>query len=220
MKHLLPEQVQKLVGAADGDRNKLLFTLLFEHGMRISECLALVKGSMQRGGYLRVKARKKGKHTDEKMNPQTIALWERVTEHLCPNVMLFPFSRQWASELFHAACDKARIELQPRQGVHSLRHSLGHAMLDGGAPLPCIQKALRHRSLSSTSVYLEADASAVDVWRSKATAAPAPVLHVHGTVAVPTLAAVMAEIARLTSLALAMQSAPESEVAPAEERNT
>jgi integrase len=211
MKHLLPEQVQRLIGAADGDRNKLLFTLLFEHGMRISECLALVKGSMQRGGYLRVKARKKGRHTDEKMNQQTIALWERVTEHLCPNVMLFPFSRQWASELFHAACDKARIELQPRQGVHSLRHSLGHAMLDGGAPLPCIQKALRHRSLSSTSVYLEADASAVDVWRSKATAAPT-VLHVHGTVAVPpmSLAAIRDEIARLSALALSMQqSAPE-----------
>jgi site-specific recombinase XerD len=175
--------------------------------MRISECLALVKGSMQRGGYLRVKARKKGRHSDEKMNPQTIALWERVAEHLCPNVMLFPFSRQWASELFHAACDKAHIELQPRQGVHSLRHSLGHAMLDGGAPLPCIQKALRHRSLSSTSVYLEADASAVDVWRSKATAAP-PVLHVHGTVAPPmSLAAIRDEIARLSALALAMQSA-------------
>jgi integrase len=209
MKHLLPEQVQQLVGAADGDRNKLLFTLLFEHGMRISECLALVKGSMQRGGYLRVRAKKKGRHTDEKMNAQTIALWERVTEHLCPNVMLFPFSRQWASELFHGACDKARIELQPRQGVHSLRHSLGHAMLDGGAPLPCIQKALRHRSLSSTSVYLEADASAVDVWRAKATAASTPVLHIHGTVAEPpmSLAAIRAEMERLAALALTMQTA-------------
>ena len=97
MKHLSVEAVGRLIEAADGDRNKLLFKLLFEHGLRISECLALTKGSMQRGGYLRVRARKKGKHTDEKMNPMTLALWNRVTEHLCPGTMVFPFSRQWAS---------------------------------------------------------------------------------------------------------------------------
>jgi len=216
MKHLLPEQVQKLVGAADGDRNKLLFTLLFEHGMRISECLALVKGSMQRGGYLRVQARKKGRHTDEKMNQQTIALWERVTEHLCPNVMLFPFSRQWSDTLFHRYCDKAGIELPPRCGVHSLRHGLGHAMLASGSSLPEIQKALRHRSLQSTSVYLEADAADTDRARAKAIAGA--VIHIHGTVEVPeplSLAAIRAEIERLAALALTMQPAQAPvEVAP------
>jgi len=199
MKHLLPEQVQKLIEAVDGERNKLLFTMLFEHGLRISEALALTKASVQRGGYLRVRARKKGKHTDEKINPATLALWNRVTEHICPGTMVFPFSRQWASELFHCACEKAGIELQPRQGVHSLRHSLGHAMLDAGAPLPVVQKSLRHRSLSSTSVYLEADGRDVDSWRAKATA---------GTPAPPpkSLAEVQREIARLSKLALSMQA--------------
>jgi integrase len=206
VKHLSVEAVGRLIEAADGDRNKLLFKLLFEHGLRISECLALTKGSMQRGGYLRVRARKKGKHTDEKMNPMTLALWNRVTEHLCPGTMVFPFSRQWASELFHHACDKAGIELQPRQGVHSLRHSLGHAMLDAGAPLPVVQKSLRHRSLSSTSVYLEADAACVDVWRSKA---------VVGQVAQPaasvSLAEIQAEIGRLSKLAASMQAGAKAE---------
>ena len=216
MKHLQVEQVGALIEAADTDRNKLLFKLLFEHGLRISECLALVKGSMQRGGYLRVRARKKGKHTDEKMNPATLALWNKVTEHLCPNVMLFPFSRQWSDTLFHRYCDKAGIELQPRMGVHSLRHGLGHAMLDSGASLPEIQRALRHRSLSSTSVYLEADAADTDQARAKAivgTVAPESILlHVHGTVAppVPSLAAIQAEIQRLTNLALALQAAQDT----------
>jgi site-specific recombinase XerD len=52
--------------------------------------------------------------------------------------MLFPISRQWASVLFHRACDKAGIQLQLRQGCHSLRHSLAHAMLDSGASLPVV----------------------------------------------------------------------------------
>jgi integrase len=208
MKHLQVEQVAALIEAAEGDRNKLLFTLLFQHGMRISECLALTQGSMQRGGYLRVRAKKKGKHTDEKMDPTTVALWNRVAEHLIPGTMLFPFSRQWSDTLFHRYCDKAGIELPPRCGVHSLRHGLGHAMLASGSSLPEIQKALRHRSLQSTSVYLEADAADTDRARAKAIAGA--VVHVHGTVAVPepmSLAAIKAEMQRLAALATAMQAA-------------
>jgi len=201
VKHLLPEQVEKLIAAANGDRNKLLFRMLFDHGLRISEALALTKASVQRGGYLRVKARKGGRHTDEKMNAQTLALWNRVTEHICPGTLVFPISRQRAHDIFHAACDKAGIELQPRQGVHSLRHSLGHALLNQGAPLPVVQKALRHRSIGSTGVYLEADGRDVDSWRAKATAATA------ASAASMSLAEVQREIARLSKLAASMQAA-------------
>jgi integrase len=208
MKHLQVEQVAALIEAAEGDRNKLLFKLLFEHGLRISECLALTQSSMQRGGYLRVRARKKGKHTDEKMDPATVELWNRVAEHLIPGTMLFPFSRQWSDTLFHRYCDKAGIELPPRCGVHSLRHGLGHAMLASGSSLPEIQKALRHRSLQSTSCYLEADAADTDRARAKAIAGA--VIHIHGTVTVPeplSLAAIRMEIERLAALALTMQTA-------------
>jgi integrase len=211
MKHLQVEHVAALIEAAEGDRNKLLFTLLFQHGMRISECLALTQSSMQRGGYLRVRAKKKGKHTDEKMDPATVVLWNRVAEHLIPGTMLFPFSRQWSDTLFHRYCDKAGIELPPRCGVHSLRHGLGHAMLDAGASLPEIQKALRHRSLQSTSCYLEADSNDVDNARARAIAGA--VIHIHGTVAVPatmSLAAIREEITRLSALALSMQAAQDT----------
>jgi hypothetical protein len=108
--------------------------------------------------------------------------------------------------LFHAACDKAGIELQPRQGLHSLRHSLAHAMLDAGASLPVVQKALRHRSIGSTGVYLEADGRDVDTWRSKAitgTATPSDPPPMS-------LAAIRAEIIRLSALALAIQAAQDT----------
>jgi integrase/recombinase XerD len=81
---------------------------------------------------------------------------------------VFPFSRQWASVLFHRACEKAGIELAPTQGIHSLRHSIAHHLLDAGAPLPVVQKQLRYRSIGSTGVYLEADAADVDQWRARA----------------------------------------------------
>ena len=156
MKHLTTTQVAALIEAAEGDRNKLLFRLTYEHGLRISECLGLTRGHVRRG-FLMIRGKKKGKRTDERLSSETLRLFESVTATLLPNTLIFPFSRQWASLLFHRACQKAGITLQLRQGVHSLRHSLAHHLLDAGAPLPVVQKSLRHRSIGSTGVYLEAD---------------------------------------------------------------
>jgi len=167
VKHLSPEQVRDLIAATCGDRNKLLLTLTYEHGLRISEALSITKSHVRRG-YLSIKGKKKGKRADEKLSPATLALFERVSANKCPNVLLFPFSRQWASALFHRACDKAGITLQLRQGIHTLRHSCAHHLLDAGASLPVVQKALRHQSLSSTGVYLEQDSCDVDRWRLRA----------------------------------------------------
>jgi integrase len=200
MKHLSRTQVEALIAAADGDRNKLLFRLTYEHGLRISETLGLTRAHVRRG-YLSIRGKKKGKRTDEKMEPATLELFERVTQHLLPNTLLFPFSRQWSSTLFHRAADKAGITLQLRQGVHSLRHSLAHHMLDAGAPLPVVQKSLRHRSIGSTGVYLEADGRDVDQWRAKA---------VGGQAAQPvSLAEIQTEMKRLARLAASMQGAQE-----------
>jgi integrase len=200
MKHLTGEQIADLIEAAGTDRNKLLFRLLYEHGLRISEALSLTRAHVRRG-YLQIKGKKKGKRADEKVDVVTLALFEAVTKNLLPNTLIFPFSRQWASSLFHRACERAGITLQLRQGVHSLRHSLAHHMLDSGASLPVVQKALRHRSIGSTGVYLEADGRDVDSWRAKAIGSPASESM--------SLAAIRAEIQRLSALALAMQAAQE-----------
>jgi integrase len=204
MKHLSPDQVQALLAAAETDRNRLFLTIIYEHGLRVSEALSLTRAHVRRG-YLQIRGKKKGKRTDEKVSPATLALFESVTKNLLPGTLIFPFSRQWGSELFHAAAAKAGIALQLRQGIHSLRHSLAHHLLDAGAPLPVVQKSLRHRSIGSTGVYLEADGRDVDVWRSKAitrTSAPSePPMS---------LAAIRAEITRLSALALSMQAAQDT----------
>jgi integrase len=205
MKHLQKSQVDALIAAADTDRNKLLFTLLFQHGLRISECLALTRSSVVRG-YLQIKPRKKGKRSDEKLDPATLQLWNEITRTIAPHTMLFPISRQWASVLFHRACERAGIQLQLRQGCHSLRHSLAHAMLDSGAPLPVVQRALRHRSIGSTGVYLQCDATDADRWRARATGQPLPIAPVTAL----SLADIQAEMARLAELAASMTQAAET----------
>ena len=90
-----------------------------------------------------------------------------------------------------------------RMAVHSLRHSLAHAMLDAGAPLPVVQRALRHRSIGSTGVYVEADGRDVDKWRARAITGAAPAEPLS-------LAAIQAEMERLAALALSMQGAQDT----------
>lgn len=203
MKHLSAEAVNALLAATDNDRNRLFLAVIYQHGLRVSEALALTKGSVHRG-YLRVKPRKKGKPSDERMNPDTLTLWDKVTQNLCPGTMVFPFSRQWGSQIFHRAAMRAGLELQLRQGVHSLRHSLAHHMLDAGASLPVVQKALRHRSIGSTGVYLEADGRDVDKWRAKAVAAQA-----DQPTAPASLPEIQEEIRKLSKLALTLREQAE-----------
>ena len=204
MKHLSTTQTAALIAAADTDRNRLMLTMCYQHGLRISECLSLTPAHVKRG-YLQIKGKKKGKRADERLSPATLALFERVSANKLPHTLIFPFSRQWASTIFHRAADKASIQLRLRQGIHSLRHSLGHHLLDAGASLPVVMKALRHSSLSSTGCYLEQDARDADNWRARAT-------HVAASVAAaPSLAEIRREIERLSQVAAAMQAEAEGQ---------
>jgi site-specific recombinase XerD len=69
------------------------------------------------------------------------------------NELLFPFSRQWANRLTvrygqEAGIPKAKLHL------YSLRHSIAHHLL-AVSDLPTVQRRLGHKSISSTSFYVQ-----------------------------------------------------------------
>jgi integrase/recombinase XerD len=167
MKHLSAVQVNALVNAAVTPQHRLLFSLCFEHGLRISEALALTPARVK-GGYLNTRPLKDGKATSQQLSTATADLWADVTATLAPITRIFPFSRQWAAELFHRAAECAGIALRLHQGIHTLRHSCAHNLLAAGAPLPVIQRKLGHKNISTTSVYLVADDATVDDWSRRA----------------------------------------------------
>jgi len=167
MKHLTHNQVEQLLGAADSEKTKLLFSLCYEHGLRVSECLALTPIRVK-AGFLDTKPLKDGKATSQRLTAATAKLWEEQTVRILPGTRIFPFCRQWAHELFHRAARKAGISLRLHQGIHTLRHSCAHNLLGAGAPLPVVQRKLGHKYLSTTSIYLEADDDTVDNWSAKA----------------------------------------------------
>lgn len=69
------------------------------------------------------------------------------------NELLFPFTRQWANKLIvrygqAAGLPKAKLHM------YSLRHSIAHHLLDV-SDLSTVQRRLGHKSISSTSFYVQ-----------------------------------------------------------------
>ncbi len=67
--------------------------------------------------------------------------------------LLFPFTRQWANRLIVRYGQAAGI---PKAKLHhySLRHSIAHHLLSV-SDLPTVQRRLGHKSISSTSFYVQ-----------------------------------------------------------------
>jgi len=169
MRHLTKDQIEKLCLAAESDLDRLLYRVCYEHGLRISEALSLTPARLQ-NGRLVTKPGKHGRPTIQKVAPELLELWNRVTAGVAQRDRVFPFTRQWAGRKFTRTAKLAGIDLAPRQGIHTLRHSIAHHMLDANAPLPVIQRKLGHASIASTGCYLRADDSEVDAWSERALA--------------------------------------------------
>ena len=77
-----------------------------------------------------------------------------------------PLGRGGVSCIVRRACVRAGI---PEIGAHCLRHTAACEMVAAGVPLAAISQVLRHRSLSSTSIYARMD---IEMLRSLAQAWP------------------------------------------------
>jgi integrase/recombinase XerD len=166
MRHLTLDQTSQMINATANLRNRLFLTMTYEHGLRVSESIALTRSHVQ-DGSLCTRPGKRGKNTVQPLSPEALRMWEQVTERLAERTLVFPFTRQRAAQIFHQACDKAGVRLAPRQGIHTLRHSIAHHLLDAGAPLTVVQRQLGHHNLGSTGMYLTVDDAEVARWRAK-----------------------------------------------------
>ena len=166
---LSKEEVGSLLTHLKTPRNRALIIVGARTGFRISELLSIKAQDVVQYGQIRdslmvSRANMKGKvssrtvvlHQDAKK-----ALEEMGVLNMGANDLLFPFKRMQASRILKAATESARIG--GKVSFHSLRKHFAKKVHDiFGKDIVKTQRALGHKSLSSTAHYLQFDQSEID----------------------------------------------------------
>jgi len=184
---LTPEQAEALLAAVPSShrRNRLLFSLLYETGMRVGEALGIHVGHVHPnatdGGYIQVV----GKGDEERVvplidAPRTTRLLRthlkeagkvgplfggdlrkggRSAEALDYTTVLHHFER------YLATARRKRPDLFERETepvtIHRLRHAYATERLREGVSLQAVRKLMGHKNLQTTLRYAETDMESV-----------------------------------------------------------
>jgi integrase/recombinase XerC len=156
------KDVEKLLDAAGGRRNRALLETLYAGGLRVSEAVGLdVADATLEGGLVRVR---EGKGSKERLAPigrpavRAIEAWLDERRRISNNGgALFVNDRggridvRTARRIVAAAAKAAG--LGRRVTPHTLRHSFATHLLDRGCDLRSVQELLGHENVTTTPIY-------------------------------------------------------------------
>jgi integrase/recombinase XerC len=143
-------------------RNRLIITLLYQTGMRVSELVGLTDAATDTfKGELKVL----GKRNKERIIPFGESLKEQIENYRKiraslptkdPNLFLrpdgSPLTRNIIYRIVRSAMEQTGVS-STKKSPHVLRHTFATHMVDNGADLTAVQKILGHTSLATTQIY-------------------------------------------------------------------
>jgi integrase/recombinase XerC len=158
--HLSEEEVDRLIGAADGARDHAILECLYGGGLRVSELVGLDRDDIDLSRGI---ARVRGKGAKERLCPlggaatRALRAWFKVrppAEDARPVFLNAKGGRLTARSVHRVirAC-AGRAEVDARTSPHTLRHSFATHMLDRGADLREVQELLGHKNIATTQIY-------------------------------------------------------------------
>jgi integrase len=164
-KYLTPDQARRVIAAAGkvgryAGRNKLLLTLIYKHGLRVSEVVDLrwsdVDLDAPKGRTLYVRrlgGSKDGTHT---LEYDTVRLLKRHRAdahgvHVFRSERGGPMSVDAVQVIVKRAGVEAKLKFQVHP--HMLRHACGSALAEEGAHARLIQDYLGYKDIRNTDVY-------------------------------------------------------------------
>ena len=154
-----------------GQRDRLLFTMLYNTGARISEILGVRLADLVLGPtsfvHLRGKGRKQRSIPLWKTTVKTIRAWLQRNGHPRPDWPLLPtragsgMTRANAAQRLQLAVRAATVhcpELATRSiSPHTIRHTTAMHLLQAGVDISVIALWLGHENPSTTHMYIELD---------------------------------------------------------------
>lgn len=168
-KHVTPEEFDAIRRAARDSRNPtrdaLLITMMYRHGLRISEAVGLTWDDVQlgRAGTLYIDRRKGSQSGTHTLDADELRMLRELHSTLpCRFVFVSergtPLAIRSASQIITGAARAAGV---PVTNPHALRHGTGYRLIRKGTDLRRVQDFLGHKDIKSTTRYTALDPDAI-----------------------------------------------------------
>ncbi len=142
-----------------GKRDHVLLELLYQTGIRLSECIQLLENDVY-NNQIKVL----GKRSKERLVPISSELYSLIQEYIHLKNMTFPNSRNLLvtdkGQVLYPKFVYRKVKMYltyltslDKKSPHILRHSFATHMLNNGASIESIKGILGHANLSATQVY-------------------------------------------------------------------
>ena len=156
---LSQEEVQRLFAVITNLKQRALFMVAYDAGLRLSELLNLrIDDIDSQRMVIRVRQGKGKKDRYARLTPGLLKLLRQYWSEYRPQTWLFPgasmdkrYDLATPGQLLKKACRKAGIS--KRVSMHTLRHSFATHLLEAGADLRVIQQMLGHEKIQTTCLY-------------------------------------------------------------------
>jgi len=157
---LSPEEVWKIINAANNVKHRLLLMATYSAGLRVSEVVSLKPEHIISNRML-IKV-ENGKGAKERYTLLSSIFLQELREYYRinhPEKWLFPSNQTGeplATRTLHRFYEATRKKagIKKGSGPHTLRHSFATHLLEAGYDIRKIQVLMGHKSLSSTMIYL------------------------------------------------------------------
>ncbi len=152
---LTKEEVKMLIENCDNEKSRLMLSMLYSSGLRVSEMVNLKVSDMNfndNTGWVR-----KGKGSKDRIFAISPQLTNELKDYLEDRESTYIFSKEKPlttrniQKIIKAT--NLRAGIQKRVTPHTLRHSFATHLLENGTDIRVIQALLGHASLNTTQVY-------------------------------------------------------------------
>lgn len=152
------DEVKRIISAASNLKHKVLLSLIYSGGFRVSEVLSLRPTDIdQQRMLVHVRSAKGKKDRYTLLSARALAMLQEYLDVYQPQEYLFEgklrqqYSPRAAQEVLKLSARRAGI--QKNISLHSLRHSFATHLLENGTDIRYIQTLLGHQSPKTTMIY-------------------------------------------------------------------
>ena len=162
-----PEDVREFLDAVESLKHRVILTVCYAAGLRISEAVHLTPAAIDsRRMTIRVEQGKGRKDRYVMLSPKLLEILRDYYRRVRPKQWLFPGDlpgQPITASAVEDACRTVRYRADLAKPVtpHALRHAFAVHLLEAGTDLRTIQLLLGHRSLNTTAKYLRLATSKV-----------------------------------------------------------